>query len=296
MNKVVLAVLLVAMVSKVALSQRTSLNNYTGSWENSASWVGGIAPPVANPANITAAHLDLTINGFITRTGDINIAGATSAEDFIINDTLVIIGNFSFPNDAAELVIGSSGVLIVIGNVSFGNNTRVTNNGIFAVSGNATFAPGGSDIYNDSGGGELFVQGNVTQNPAAQGADNWDNLDILYPVIHEFILCGGGPTCVLPVKITYFYATLRSSVVELRWATIMEENFQKFIVQRSSNGIEFEDLGMLPGRGFDIYDIESKYSFEDDNPFVGFNYYRLKAVDLDPFEADHRAFVVEVAR
>ena len=283
MKKVIMMVFVMSGLISVAFSQRTSLDNYTGPWENAASWQGGVAPPVADPANITAAHLDLTINGYITRTGDIDIAGATNAEDFIINDTLVIIGNVQFNNDAAPLLIGPDAVLIVIGNISFGNNTIVENDGIFVVSGNATFANGASEVYDDSGGGELFVMGNVTDNPDASGADNWDQLDNIYPIIYDFTICeaSGGSNCLLPIRLSYFEAALYGDLVELKWATTMEENFQKFIVQRSSDGTGFEDLGEVAGKGFDIYDIESRYSFEDKNPLIGFNYYRLKAVDLD---------------
>ena len=285
MKKFLSIVLLTTGVIVSGFAQRTSLNNYTGIWENNASWVGGIAPPVANPAVITAAHLNLTINGYITRNGNITLDNATSAEDFIINDTLVVLGNMFFPNDAAELVIGPSGVLIVMGNAEFRNNTRITNNGIFTVSGALAFANGASDIYDNSGGGELFVQGAVTDNTQASGADNWDNLDTIYPRIYDFMMCGGGSSCALPIKLSYFKVKLKHNIVELKWATTMEENFQKFVVQRSADGISFENIGELPGKGFNIYDIVTKYDFVDELPMVGLNYYRLKAVDLnDSFE------------
>ena len=86
MKKVFAIVLLTTGVIVSGFAQRTSLNNYTGIWENNASWVGNLAPPVANPANLTVAHLDLTINGYITRNGNINLNTATPTKDFIIND------------------------------------------------------------------------------------------------------------------------------------------------------------------------------------------------------------------
>lgn len=273
-------VLLVAGVFVSAYSQSTSRDNYTGDWENAASWTD-LAPPAGDPAAISAANLDLTINGYVTRNGDINVAGATNAENFIVNDTLVIMGDVSFANDAAPLLIGPDAVLIVIGNASFGNNTVIRNDGIFVVSGNADFASGASEVYDDSGGGELFVQGNVTQNPDASGANDWGNLDDIYPVIYEFVMCGGGSSCVLPIRLSYFAAELHMDIVALKWATTMEKNFQKFVVQRSSDGMDFEDLGEVAGKGFNIHDVESKYFFSDKNPLTGFNYYRLKAVDLD---------------
>lgn len=85
----------------------------------------------------------------------------------------------------------------------------------------------------------------------------------------------------LPIKLLYFTADAESETVKLDWATSMEENFYKFIVERSNDGLAFEAIGEVSGKGFNIYDVVSKYSFEDEAPLLGFNYYRLKAVDLD---------------
>jgi hypothetical protein len=85
----------------------------------------------------------------------------------------------------------------------------------------------------------------------------------------------------LPVKLLYFNAESRNEMVVCKWATIVEENFHKFFIQRSIDGVTFEDIGEVEGQGFNIQNIESKYSFVDEAPMLGTNYYRLKAVDLD---------------
>ncbi|MGC1244023.1 MAG: T9SS type A sorting domain-containing protein [Chryseosolibacter sp.] len=85
----------------------------------------------------------------------------------------------------------------------------------------------------------------------------------------------------LPVELLYFTVTPGEETIRLSWATSMEENFYKFVIQRSADGLSFEDIGEVNGQGFDIDDIVSKYAFEDEAPLLGYNYYRLKAVDLD---------------
>jgi hypothetical protein len=280
MKKVIVIVLLAIGSVSTAWSQTTSLDNNIGNWEDGASWQGGIAPP----GDILLLHLNLTINGYITRTGNINVGFSTDTRDFIVNDTLVILGDLNMAQNSARLVIGPNAVLIVIGNFTSGNNHKIINNGIFVVSGEMTFPNNDSEVYDDSGGGELFVGGDAENNTDARDADRWDELDDFYPDIYDFVVCRSadpGASCMLPIKLSYFVAELQNDIVELRWATIMEENFQKFVVQRASNGIDFEDIGEVAGKGFDIYNIESKYSFEDRTPLTGFNYYRLKAVDLD---------------
>jgi hypothetical protein len=271
-----LAALFVALAS---YGQKTTKNNHTGNWESGSSWVGAVPAAVTN---IGSGDLDLTINGFITRNGDLSISGNTDAEDFIINDTLVIIGNLSLPNKAANLILGPAAVFIVIGDFSASNKIVVENGGIFVVTGDMNFSPSGQDDYDDGGSGELFVGGSVGGNDDAEGGEsNWDNLDDQYPVIYDYVVCGGGPSCVLPVRMLYFNAKSESNVVKLEWATSQEENFYKFIVQRSIDGVLFEDIGEVRGKGFNIYGIKTEYSFVDDRPFLGHNYYRLKAVDVD---------------
>ncbi|HYG03635.1 MAG TPA: T9SS type A sorting domain-containing protein [Chryseosolibacter sp.] len=86
---------------------------------------------------------------------------------------------------------------------------------------------------------------------------------------------------VMPVVLKEFFTILRESSVELSWTTIMEETFDRFIVERSGNGEHFESISEINGQGQNIYDQESNYSYIDPAPLIGFNYYRLKAVDID---------------
>jgi hypothetical protein len=62
------------------------------------------------------------------------------------------------------------------------------------------------------------------------------------------------------------------------WATASETNNRGFFVQRSINGVDFEDIGFTEGAG------ESKtqrnYSFHDKDANK-FTYYRIKQVDFD---------------
>lgn len=292
MIRVFVTVLATAVVVSDGYAQRTTKNNYTGNWESAGSWVGG--SPAAT-SNIGAAHLDLTINGFITRNGGLSFAGTNDGEDFRINDTLVVRGDISFANKAANLILGPNAVLIVFGNFSATNKIVVENGGIFVVTGNMSFSASNQDDYSNPGGGELYVGGSVSgNNDAEEGEDNWDDLGDDYPIIWDYVLCGGEAGCSLPINLSYFRATVADDIVKIGWATIMEKNFQKFVVQRSSGGIEFHDIGEVSGKGFDILNIETVYSFRDVHPLTGHNYYRLKAVDLDDSYEYFGVIVVKV--
>lgn len=91
----------------------------------------------------------------------------------------------------------------------------------------------------------------------------------------------GGYDGTLPVKLLNFAAAAESEAVNLSWTTTTEKNLLKFVLQRSDNGIDFQDIGEVAGSGADTDNIETSYSFTDKAPLLGFNYYRLKSVDLD---------------
>jgi len=63
----------------------------------------------------------------------------------------------------------------------------------------------------------------------------------------------------------------------LRWSTSLEQNNSAFSIEKSFDGIIFEEIGQIQGKGNSS--AEEKYSFLD--PSIGENivYYRLKAVD-----------------
>lgn len=89
-----------------------------------------------------------------------------------------------------------------------------------------------------------------------------------------------GANSPLPIKLKYFNATLEDDNVVLSWATEKEENFDRFIIEKSASKTEFIPIAEISGAGYTT-SSEKKYSHIDPSPYLGFNYYRLKAIDLD---------------
>jgi len=86
-------------------------------------------------------------------------------------------------------------------------------------------------------------------------------------------------TCFLPVDWVYFNATGNSGEVLLKWATASEKNNDHFIIQRSDDGVNFKDIGKVPGYG--NRDELTAYQFIDPLPFDGQVYYRILQYDFD---------------
>lgn len=115
------------------------------------------------------------------------------------------------------------------------------------------------------------------QNVAAQAATiRMDNVRIL--------------GAILPVTLSSFSAQPEESQVELQWSTANEVNNDHFTVERSRDGISFEAIGRVDGRG-DSHS-EQWYRFTDHRPHNGQSYYRLRQVDLDGTQQIHQ--LVEV--
>lgn len=83
----------------------------------------------------------------------------------------------------------------------------------------------------------------------------------------------------LPVTLEKFRAFTSDKGVELEFITASESNNDYFIIERSGDGLKFREIGQVEGKG-DAY-VRSLYTWTDQNPLPGKNYYRLAQVDLD---------------
>lgn len=83
----------------------------------------------------------------------------------------------------------------------------------------------------------------------------------------------------LPVSLISFTATEESGHVHLSWATASEKNSGSFSLERSNNGRYFYETGTVPAAG--NASSVNNYTFIDNKPTAGVNFYRLKIIDID---------------
>jgi hypothetical protein len=89
---------------------------------------------------------------------------------------------------------------------------------------------------------------------------------------------GGKISFPLPLKLLSFTAAPVNSSVTVHWITANEINFNKFIVERSVDGINYAGIGTILSNNTSG---KHEYSFVDDKPFSTFIFYRLKIVDKE---------------
>lgn len=80
---------------------------------------------------------------------------------------------------------------------------------------------------------------------------------------------------ILPVQFESFTISGDKSKVQLDWKTTSEQNADKFIIERSGNGVAFTSIGSVTAKNGAF----NAYTFFDNDPLPGKNYYRLKQLD-----------------
>ncbi|MEM6770526.1 MAG: T9SS type A sorting domain-containing protein, partial [Bacteroidota bacterium] len=95
--------------------------------------------------------------------------------------------------------------------------------------------------------------------PGLPGNDDFDNI-----------------IAVLPVELTDFKGAFLEKEVNLDWSTATEDGNDYFSVERSANGADFVEIGRVTG-----LNVAASYTFVDQAPVDGVNYYRLRQQDFD---------------
>ncbi len=84
----------------------------------------------------------------------------------------------------------------------------------------------------------------------------------------------------LPLRMLKFTGYAAEKYNHLQWETVNEVNFSHFVVQRSTDGLKWVNIGRVSGSGNSTGEVEF-YSYVDRFSVAAKNYYRLKQIDRD---------------
>jgi len=96
----------------------------------------------------------------------------------------------------------------------------------------------------------------------------------------------------LPIELLNFTAEKQGDRVQLDWVTSTEINNDYFTIMRSTNGFDFEEIGRVSSYGNATFD--QSYTYDDLEPLLGTNYYKLVQYDIDGRFEEFQAIVVNI--
>ena len=235
-------------------------------------------------SNGTVSDVDEWVELYIGTAG-INLTDWTfNIEDGsgdLIDQSLEAGGAFTISNysGSGSFLSTITGDYLVMGNVT-GSGTVQMNNDVLLTLKDAygtiidQVQLGGGAGEAPDGASSGVLDESVSRMPDGADTDNHVN-----DFTQKGATLGISNDSVLPVTLLDFYAKKNHNGIELIWYTATELNNEKFIVERSRGGSQFESIGELPGAGNSNDVLE--YSFLDVKPFEGQNFYRLKQIDFD---------------
>ncbi|UII21113.1 T9SS type A sorting domain-containing protein [Fulvivirga ligni] len=258
-----------------------SNNNYQGTWLNDASWNKSQTWMGNNPGpNVGGAAAYVDVYGIITREGNLTLGGSSAVT---IYDTLWVNGDL-IVGGGSSLTVDDNGLLIIEGDLRTEGGTVTVNDGRIIAKSNLR-SVGGSSVENSgSGSNAFYVFGGVSRNGGAEfnGSRNAEDGYFLTesdlynddPALYNYVMTG-----TLPVEFLYVDAKITNGVAMITWATGSELNNDFFTLERSTDGINFQEIATVDGAGNSSDVIE--YSVEDFSAANGANYYRVKQTDFD---------------
>jgi hypothetical protein len=241
---------------------------------NGSGFTEGFQPQITSGAVIGESYAKLKFEYFVSGTTDTaSVADITlTALDIDGTSTYKEFNEIDLgPGATANYVMGSPGInLIQTGPGAFRgiNSNGMTINGVDTTAKYHMFTVTNKDVSS------FTVKVGIvnTQAIATYRLFSFYSKAFVYPAMGT-----------LPVKMESFTATLNSSRtnVELKWVTASEINVSHFVVERSTNGSDFSDAGMVFAYG--STSEKATYNFPDNINAIQSDiiYYRLRTVDND---------------
>lgn len=222
----------------------------------------------------------LNVTGNLNNTNSIYVAtsgifNATGSNVNINDSNLYVEGAMNVTNTLNQFQSSTAcmnrGGCIRANNVKTVNITNFHNtvgNGVFYYSGSTCdFAGSNNNLTSDAG---LKICANF-----AGPCSRLGNGIITYNCNPSGTTCAGA--IALPIILAYFNSEKTSEGIRLSWATVYQSNTAYFIIEKSTNGIEWEDVERKDAKH--IQNGMQEYTITDYNPTSGQTYYRLKEVD-----------------
>lgn len=280
----------VTFTSSVGINYYILVNGFGGASGNYTLAITCTAPPVPTTADCAGGTTVCTDAAFVgNSSGSGNVVDLTSSNDGCLSGetqsswyyfAATTAGTISLnitpsASDDYDFAIWGPGVISC---PPIGTPLRCSyalGAGITGI--NTTAAP----QTTEGAGGDGFVDA-IYANAGDQFVLVVDNFSgSSFPFTLDWTLTAGATLgCTpLPVELINFNAIINSNKVDITWSTASELNNDYFSVERSKDGVVFEEVVKVDGAGNSTSIIN--YFDVDYHPIVGVSYYRLKQRDFN---------------
>ncbi|MGL5892417.1 MAG: G8 domain-containing protein [Bacteroidia bacterium] len=183
------------------------------------------------------------------------------------NDTIIIPAGITVDVDINSPTYTNMQVL-VLGTLNFqsGQKINICPGGIY-------IAPGGS-VSGGTPGSKINICGTTLWNGPT---------DLTGPASLG--------TTTLPVELLSFTGQCVEQKVQLEWVTGSETNNARFVIERSTNGLDFTEIGQVAGSG--TTSQQHTYTFSDAITGTNTVYYRLRQVDFNGLSRVYQPIAIE---
>lgn len=206
-----------------------------------------------------------------------------STSDLFASNIWLPLGN---PGSGDTLLIPVGKIITLAANGTLPINNMVIHvyGEIAFTAGNATMALNNSSIYVHTGGKITGSKNNQIVSMNGQqiyaGKVNSVSVTINGPMMANASSNGFGAfNDVLPVKFIGFSVAKQTTGILIQWATSEEVNADRYEVERSVDGSNWNTIAHVMAAGNSI--AVSNYSYTDKNNTAKTAYYRIKQVDAD---------------
>jgi hypothetical protein len=243
--------------AQVVVNAPLSLSNAIFTFNNTASMT------TSYNVTLTSSTIYLNNNASMTSNG-----GAGTTVD-LLTGSRIVIGDGSSASTAIFTVSGPTLNVYDSSSVAVANQNNVYYNwSSYNYQHNSTASSSSAKSYSSSGLG---------MNCGAGYAHSCSNPSLYGPAT---VASGITSTVTLPVILDGFTAVLNNDhTVTLDWNTQLEINFSHFTIQRSADGANWSAIGTVQAKGNSA--VQTDYSFTDEQPLTGTNFYRLALVNMD---------------
>jgi len=247
----------------------------------------------------SAATLVLTVNQPTTSTTTASICNGGS---YLFNGTTYTTGGSYVYHTLNAVGCDSAATLILTVNqpTTSTTNASICNGGSYLFNG-TTYATGGSYVYHtlnaagcDSAATLVLTVNQPTISTTNASIDSgsvytfngvsYDTSGIYTAKLTNAAGCDSIATLILvvkstvPVKLVSFTGTYKAGATDLAWSTANETNSAHYVIERSTNGVDFIDIKEVASLN---KASGSTYTYSDVINTDGKLYYRLKMVDKD---------------